>query len=57
MKRLKFKQHINLIRYAVRRTIHRIDIIEPEVHAEKFVSRLKKTDWLQWARKKLNKGI
>lgn len=58
MKRPKhktFKRHIDLIRYAVRRAIHRVDVLEPEAHAEKLVSHLKKTDWLQWARKKLGR--
>ena len=59
MKRIKhktFKRHIDLIRYAVRRAIHRIDVLEPEKHAEKFIERLKKTDWLQWAQRKLGRG-
>jgi hypothetical protein len=56
MKRLKhkrFKRHKDLIRYAIRRAIHRIDVVEPEAHAEKLAEHLKKTDWLQWARNKL----
>jgi len=49
----RFKRHIDLIRYAVRRAIHRVDILEPEKHAEELASYLKKTDWLQWAKQKL----
>lgn len=58
MKRPKhkaFKRHIDLIRYTTRRAIHRIDILEPEKHAEELVERLKKSDWLQWAKQKLGK--
>ena len=58
MKRLKhkrFKHHIDLIRYAVRRAIHRIDVLEPKKHAEELAERLKKTDWLQWAKQKLGR--
>jgi len=58
MKRPKhktFKRHINLIRYAVRRAIHRVDVVEPEKYAEKFVEHIKKTDWLQWAKQKLGR--
>jgi len=58
MKRTKhkrFKRHIDLIRYAVRRTIHRVDILEPEAHAEELAAYLKKTDWLQWAKQKLRR--
>lgn len=54
-KHKQFKRHIDLIRYAVRRAIHRIDILEPEAHAEKLVEHLKKTDWLQWAKQKLGR--
>lgn len=53
IKRRTFKHHIDLIRYAVRRAIHRVDVLEPEEHAEQLVSHLKKTDWLQWAKQKL----
>ena len=56
MKRPKhktFKHHIDLIRYAVRRAIHRVDVLEPEKHAEELAARLKKTDWLEWAQRKL----
>lgn len=59
MKRLKhkqFKRHIDLIRYSVRRAIHRVDVIEPEEHAERLASYIKKSDWLQWASRKL-KGL
>lgn len=58
MKRPKhklFKKHIDLIRYAVKRAIHRVDVLEPEKHAEQLVSHLKKTDWLQWAKQKLER--
>ncbi len=58
MKRLKhkrFKKHIHLIRYAVRRAIRRIDILEPEIHAEKLASRMKESNWLQWAQQKLGR--
>jgi len=48
-----FKHHIDLIRYAVRRAIHRIDVLEPEEHAEQLAEYVKKTDWLQWATQKL----
>jgi hypothetical protein len=51
----RFKRHIHLIRYAVRRAIHRIDVVEPEAHAEKLAEHLKKTDWLQWAKQKLGR--
>jgi hypothetical protein len=53
MKHKHFKHHIDLIRYAVRRAIHRVDVLEPEKHAEELVARLKKTDWLGWAARKL----
>lgn len=59
MKRPKhkiFKHHINLIRYAVRRTIHRVDILEPEEHAEKLMEHIKKSNWLEWAKKKLKRA-
>ena len=49
----KFKHHIDLIRYAVRRAIHRVDVLEPEKHAEELMARLKKSDWLGWAGRKL----
>lgn len=54
-KHKRFKHHIDLIRYAVRRAIHRINVLEPEKHAEKLVESLKKTDWLQWAKQKLGR--
>jgi len=44
-----FKHHIDLIRYAVRRAIHRIDVLEPE----ELAAHLKKADWLGWATRKL----
>ncbi len=56
MKHKRFKRYIDLIRYAVRRAIHRIDILEPEIHAERLVSYLKKSDWLQWAKQKMRGG-
>ncbi len=49
----RFKHHIDLIRYAVRHAIHRVDVLEPEAHAEKLAESLKKSDWLQWASRKL----
>ena len=52
----QFKRHINLIRYAVRRAIHRVDIVEPEKHAEKLVSLVKESNWLRWARQKLGRA-
>ena len=52
-KHKQFKRHIDLIRYAVRRAIHRVDVLEPEKHAKELAARLKKTDWLQWAARKL----
>jgi len=51
----QFKHHINLIRYAVKRAIRRVDILEPEEHAEQLVRYVKKTDWLQWAKEKLGR--
>lgn len=60
MKHKRFKRRIDLIRYAVRRAIHRIDVVEPEAHAEKLADyledRVKKSDWLQWVGRKL-KGL
>jgi len=59
MKRIRYKQfkhHKDLIRYAVRRAIHRIDVLEPEKHAEEFAAYLKESNWLQWAKQKL-KGM
>jgi len=58
MKRIKhkiFKRHIDLIRYAVRRTIHRCDILEPEKYAEQLGVYLKKRDWLEWCKRKLTR--
>ncbi|KKN26367.1 hypothetical protein LCGC14_0875520 [marine sediment metagenome] len=52
-KHKRFKRHIDLIRYAVRRAIHRVDILEPEEHAERLASLVKKSDWLQWVGQKL----
>ena len=51
----QFKRHIDLIRYAARRAIHRVDVLEPEKHAEELMTRLKKSDWLQWCRQKLGR--
>ena len=53
--RRTFKRQIDLIRYAVRRAIHRVDVLEPEKHAKKLAAYLKKTDWLQWAKQKLRR--
>ena len=55
-KHKQFKHHIDLIRYAVRRAIHRVDVLEPEKHAEELAEHLKKSDWLGWASRKL-KGL
>jgi len=52
MKRPKhkiFKHHKHLIRYAVRRAIHRVDVLEPE----ELAAHLKKADWLGWVARKL----
>ncbi|MCK5608356.1 hypothetical protein KAR91_41120 [Candidatus Pacearchaeota archaeon] len=56
MKRPKhktFKRYSDLIRYSVRHAIHRVDILEPELHAERLMESIKKSDWLQWAGRKL----
>lgn len=56
MNRLKykrFKRQIDLIHYTVRRAIHRVDILEPEKHAERLVEYAKKSDWLQRAGQKV----
>ena len=55
-KHKQFKHRIDLIRYAARRAIYRVDILEPEKHVEELAEHLKKTDWLQWASRKL-KGL
>lgn len=55
IKRKQFKRHIDLIIYAVRRAIHRVDVLEPEKHAEELAEHMKKTDWLQWAKQKLGR--
>ena len=51
----RFKRHIGLIRYAVRRAIHRVDIIEPErmemISDDYFLKH--SPDFLQEAGKKL----
>ena len=58
----QFKHHIDLIRYAVRRAIHRCDHGDPVLEerlaffGESLEDRLKKTDWLQWASRKLRRG-
>ena len=52
----RFKRQIDLIRYAVRRAIYRVDVLESEKHAEELAAYLKKTDWLQWAKQKLGRG-
>jgi len=51
----QFKRYKDLIHYAVRRAIHRVDVLEPEKHAEELMVRLKKSDWLQWAQRKLGR--
>ena len=56
MKRIKhkrFKRQIDLIRYAVRCAIYRVDVLEPEKHAKELESRIKESNWLQWAKQKL----
>ncbi len=56
MKRIKykrFKRHIDLIRYAVGRAIHRVDVMEPEARVEQAEEHMKKHNWLQWAGQKL----
>jgi len=55
-KHKRFKRQIDLIRYAVRRVIHRVDVLEPKKHAERLAEYLKKTDWLQWAKQKMRGG-
>ena len=51
----RFKRQIDLIRYAVRRAVHRYDMktIERIMQAKEH---MKKNDWLQWADQKL-KGL
>lgn len=59
MKRFKhkrFKHYKDLIRYSIRRAIHRVDVLEPEAHAEKLMESIKKSDWLGWATRKV-KGM
>ena len=52
----QFKRHIDLIRYAVRRAIHRVDVLEPEACIEQAEEHTKKHNWLQWAQQKLRGG-
>ena len=58
----RFKKHIDLIRYAVRRAIHRVDHGDPVLEERLTVfntdleSEAKKYNWLQWAGRKL-KGL
>jgi hypothetical protein len=54
-KHKRFKRHIDLIHYVVRRAIHRVNMVEPEAHAEELMEHLKKSDWLQWAKQKLRR--
>ncbi|KKM65945.1 hypothetical protein LCGC14_1486200 [marine sediment metagenome] len=49
----QFKRHIDLIRYAVRRAIHRVDVLEPKARIEQAEERMKKHNWLQWAGQKV----
>ena len=56
MNRRAFKRHIDLICYAVRRAIHRVNVLEPEKHTEELALRVKKSDWLGWAKQKLGRG-
>ena len=51
----RFKRYSDLIRYAIRRAIHRVDVLEPEAHAEGLASRMKESNWLQWCRQKLGR--
>ena len=55
----RFKHYKDLIRYAVRRAIHRVDVLEPETqaNAERLVPPIKETDWLQWAARKLKERV
>ena len=52
----QFKHYKDLIRYAAKRAIHRVDVLEPGIHAERLAEHLKESDWLQWASRKL-KGL
>lgn len=49
----RFKRYSDLIRYSVRRAVHRVDILKPELHAERLVEYMKENDWLRWAGQKL----
>ena len=51
----QFKHYKDLIRYAVRRAIHRIDVLKPEAHVEELAEHLKRSDWLGWAKQKLGR--
>ncbi len=57
----RFKRHIHLIRYAVRRAVHRVDYGDPvlkerlAVLGESLEDRMKGNDWLQWAKQKLGR--
>jgi len=56
MKRLKrkyFKRRIDLIRYAIRRAIHRCDVEEPARRITVMEDQMKKNNWLEWATQKL----
>lgn len=58
MKRIKrkyFKRQKDLIRYSVRRAIHRCDVLEPEKYAEQLKTYLKEYNWLEWCKRKLEK--
>ena len=58
----QFKHYKDLIRYAVRRAIHRVDHDDPVLNDRLAIlgtsvkDEMKKTDWLQWAAQKL-KGV
>ncbi|KKN69784.1 hypothetical protein LCGC14_0437300 [marine sediment metagenome] len=49
----QFKRHIDLIRYTVKRAIHRVDILEPEARIEQAEEHMKKHNWLQWTGQKV----
>lgn len=62
IKRKTFKRHIDLIRYTVRRAIHRVDRGDPVLEDRLAVlntdleSETKKDNWLLWAQQKLRGG-
>ena len=59
MKRIKrktFKRHIDLIRYAAKRAIHRVDVEVSARATTAMEDQMKKTDWLQWCKRKFGRG-